>query len=401
MLRLFTLLAVTAVLACAGGRPGEAPAAAAAKHVSPAAAGSVAPRLSRFGQRTVLSWIERDAAGVPALRFAFRAGQDWSPPLTAVRDALLAPDTADAPAVVPLADGGLAAQWVVKRAGSNEARDLMVAVSHDGGATWTQPVRPHRDNTGTEHGMATLLPQTGGGFGVCWLDGRAGALSEYGEGATALYWSEWSGNAFGPETQLDARVCDCCKTAVAQGPAGPVIAYRDRDPKDLRDISIIRKEGAAWSQPVAVHDDGWTLSACPTNGPAIATGGARTAVAWFTGAHSAPSVWASVSEDGGATLQAPVRIDGGAPVGRVDAAMLADGSTAIVWLERKDDRAEIRVRRLTAEGTLTAPVVVDTTSPSRASGYPSIVPGEARDVLVAWTETGTPTQVRAAAVTLP
>jgi len=391
---------MTVAFACAGSHPGGSTATAGSD--TPAAAGSVAPRLSRFGNRTVLSWIERDASGAFSLRFAFRDGRGWSAPLTATRDALLAPDTADAPAVVPLADGGLAAQWVVKRQGSKEARDLMVAVSHDGGATWTKAVRPHRDDTETEHGMATVLPAvSGGGFGVCWLDGRAGALSEYGEGATSLYWSDWNGDAFGPETVLDPRVCDCCKTAVAQGAAGPVIAYRDRDTKELRDISIVRKDGGAWSQPAPVHDDGWTLSACPTNGPAIAAGGARTTVAWFTGANSTPSVWAALSPDGGVTLGNPVRIDGGAPVGRVDATMLSDGSTAVVWVERKGGGAEIRVRRLTVDGTLTAPVVVDTTSPSRASGYPSIVGSDARDVLVAWTETGTPSRVRAASVTLP
>jgi hypothetical protein len=47
------------------------------------------------------------------------------------------------------------------------------------------------------------------------------------------------------------------------------------------------------------------------------------------------------------------------------------------------------------------PVVVATTSPARASGYPSIAVEGPRDVLVAWTETGTPGHVRAASVTLP
>jgi hypothetical protein len=303
---------------------------------------------------------------------------------------------------VPLGDGGLAAYWTAKRDGSEDARDLMVALSRDGGASWSGPTRPHRDASETEHGMATLLPaSTGGGFGICWLDGRAGALSEYGEGATGLYWSDWSDGAFGPEVLLDTRVCDCCKTSVAPGPTGPIVAYRDRDAKDTRDISIVRRDAASWSSPRPVHGDGWTLSACPTNGPAIAIRGASTAVAWFTGANATPSVWTTVSPDGGTTLSAPVRIDGGAPIGRVEATMLTDGSTAVVWLERKGAHAEVRARRLAPDGTLTPPVVVGTTSSSRASGFPSIAATDARDVLVAWTETGASGRVRTSVVTLP
>ena len=81
--------------------------------------------------------------------------------------------------------------------------------------------------------------------------------------------------------------------------------------------------------------------------------------------------------------------------------MLSDGSTAIVWLERKRSRAEVRVRRIGPDGVLAPPVVVATTSPARASGYPSIAPDSGKDVLVAWTETGSPGRVRAALVTLP
>jgi len=120
-----------------------------------------------------------------------------------------------------------------------------------------------------------------------------------------------------------------------------------------------------------------------------------------TGANAEPAVWAATSPDGGKTLGAPWRIDGGAPVGRVEATMLPDASTAVVWLERKGERAEVRVRRVAPEGGLTPPVIVATTSPARASGYPSIAAEGPRDVLVAWTETGFPGRVRAALVTLP
>jgi len=392
MRRIALLLTITAACACAGGRSNDAP----------AAAGSYSPRLSRFGDRTVLSWVERDASGIASLRFALRDGLGWSAARTAARDANLASDTADVPSVVPLGDGGFAAHWTVKRGSSKDARDLQVAVSRDGGASWSKPARPHADDTDTEHGMATLLPEPqGGGFGICWLDGRAGALSEYGEGGTALYWADWRGEAFDPEILIDPRVCDCCKTSAAAGPSGPVVAYRDRDAADQRDTSILRRAGGAWSQPQQVHLDGWTLTACPTNGPAVATRGARTAVAWFTAANATPSVWAAMSADGGTTLESPVRIDGGAPVGRVDTAVLPDGSTAVVWLERKGANAEVRARRLAPDGVLSPPVVIATTSPARASGYPSIAIEDARDVLIAWTETGTAGRIHASRVTLP
>jgi hypothetical protein len=346
--------------------------------------------------------LELDADGVPALRFAVREGQGWSAPSTAFRGAGLASDAADVPSVVPVGGGGLAAHWTVKRGSSKDARDLMVAVSRDGGASWTNPARPHRDDTDSEHGMATLVPAgDDGAFGICWLDGRAGARSEYGEGGTALYWADWSGSGFGDERLLDERVCDCCKTAAARGPSGPVVAYRDRSVADMRDISVIRRDGMAWSAPQSVHGDGWTLTACPTNGPSIAIRGDRAAVAWFTGANAKPSVWVALSPDGGRTLGAPIRIDAGAPVGRVEATMLADGSTAVAWLERKGPDAEVRVRRVAPDGRLTHPVIVAKTSPARASGYPSIVEEGDNRVLLAWTETGTPGRIHAASITLP
>jgi hypothetical protein len=392
MSRCFAVLTITAAVACSGGRSTD----------PPAVSGSTAPRLARYGDRVVLSWIERDAAGVPSLRFAPREHHSWGAPKTAIRDARLASDAADVPSVVPLAGSGLAAHWTVKRDGSAHARDLMVAVSKDGGLSWSPATRPHHDDTDTEHGMATLVPADGdGAFGLCWLDGRAGSLSDYGGGGTSLYWADWSADGFGPELLLDGRVCDCCKTSAALAPSGPIVAYRDRSATEQRDVSIVRRDEASWSPPQPVHDDGWSLSACPTNGPSIAARGDRTTVAWFTGANAAPSVWAAASADGGKTLGAPLRIDGGAPVGRVEATMLDDASAAIVWLERKGEKAEVRVRRVGPDGALAAPVVVATTSPARASGYPSITAEDGRDVLVAWTETGPPSRVRAALVTLP
>jgi hypothetical protein len=392
MLRRVALLTMIAASACSGAQSTD----------PPAAAGSFAPRLSSFGERVVLSWVERDAAGVPSLRFAAWDSHAWGAPRTVVRETQLTADTADIPAVVPLSNDALAAHWTLKRNGSPGARDLVVALSRDDGRSWTEPARPHRDDTETEHGMATILPADDpDGFGICWLDGRSGALSDYGDGGTSLYWADWNGAGFGPEVLLDARVCDCCKTSAARGPSGPIVAFRDRDDSERRDIAIVRRDNARWSEPQPVHRDGWSLVACPTNGPSVAARGDRAALAWFTAAAAKPSVWVALSADGGAKLADGVRVDGGDPVGRVEATMMADGSTAVVWLERKGSSAEVRVRRVAKDGGLSPHVVAGTTSPARASGYPSIAAEGPNDVLVVWTETGSASRLRAKIVSLP
>ena len=62
-----------AACACSGVHPSD----------PPAAAGSIAPRLSQSGDRIVLSWVEPDAAGVPTLRFAQRNNDAWGAPKSA------------------------------------------------------------------------------------------------------------------------------------------------------------------------------------------------------------------------------------------------------------------------------------------------------------------------------
>ena len=368
----------------------------------PAAAGALAPRLSSFEDRVVLSWVEPDASGGAALRYAMRDGENWSPASTAAQDPQLAADGIDLPGVVVLSGGSLAAHWSTKRVGSKYARELAVAVSRDGGTTWSAPKRPYKDDTLTERGMATLVPRSEPGqFGFVWLDGRAGVQSAYGDGGTGLYWADWNGESFNTDVELDPRVCDCCKTAGALTPAGPLIAYRDRDEDERRDTSIVREDGGRWLAPTPLHDDGWRLTACPTNGPAAATRGDRAVVAWFTGAHAAPAVWAVLSMDGAKSFAAPVRVDDSSPSGRVDATVLPDGSAAIVWLEKHGERADVRVRRIDVTGRPAAAVGVAKTSAARSSGHPRVVSVGDREVLVAWTDAGPPMRVHAAVVTLP
>jgi hypothetical protein len=149
-----------------------------------------------------------------------------------------------------------------------------------------------------------------------------------------------------------------------------------------------------------VHHDNWTINACPVNGPALASRGNRVAIAWFPAANDSPRVKLAFSPDAGASWGPPVRVDHGAPGGRVDAAMLDDGSALVTWIERVGgDTAAVRVRRVTPDGRTGAPVTVATSSAARASGFPrmAISGGQA---MFAYTMPGRPSTIRVSRIPL-
>ena len=104
----------------------------------------------------------------------------------------------------------------------------------------------------------------------------------------------------------------------------------------------------------------------------------------------------AVSEDGGATSGERVRFDAERPIGRVGVALLPNGSAVVSWLEAVGESAELRLRRVAADGTRGEPVTVATVDAGRSSGVPHVVAlGE--QALVAWTDPATAT-VRTAVV---
>jgi hypothetical protein len=132
---------------------------------------------------------------------------------------------------------------------------------------------------------------------------------------------------------LDARTCDCCQTDAAVTANGPVIIYRDRDPKEIRDIYVTRHVDGRWQTPKPVAADQWLMPACPVNGPAIAAHGASLWVAWYTGSGNAPKIRLAYSGDsGGAFLPARTVRSSPAVLGRVDLAADAGGAW-LLWSE--------------------------------------------------------------------
>ena len=414
-----TLLALLALglLACERGPASGDDAAAAAAALgapdslpSPAGPGSGEPNLAVAPDgRVYLSWLEPMPDSGHALRFAALDGATgaWSEARTIASGTNFFVNWADFPSVLPLANGALAAHWLQRNGPGRVAYDVRLARSTDGGATWTPSVVPHRDGTQNEHGFVSLWPAGGDSVGAVWLDGRKyGAGGSHGDdhGAagemTLMTGTLAADGTVGAEQLLDARTCDCCQTTVAVTSRGPVVLYRDRSPAEIRDIAVVRRVDGTWTEPAILHADGWEIGACPVNGPSVSADGEQVVAAWFTGARDTARVHASFSADAGATWSAPVQIDGGQPAGRVGAVLLEDGSALVSWLERTGgESAAVRVRRVSRDGTLGEPVTVTESSAARSSGFPRMArSGDA--VYLAWTQPGTPSQVRVARLTL-
>jgi hypothetical protein len=349
--------------------------------------------------RVVMSWIEPRSEEHLMLRVASFDGKRWTTPVTIAQGDSFFANWADFPSVRALGGQRLAAHWLWKSGAGTYAYDVRVSQSDDGGHTWSQAVTPHRDRTATEHGFASLVPAEEGVL-ASWLDGRNSAGHEAGShGRTpdmtlraAVITRE---GALQDEAEIDPRVCDCCQTAAVRTDRGVLVAYRDRSPEEIRDIHLARLEQGRWSAPYSLHADGWNITGCPVNGPALAARGARVAAVRYSAAGDTPRVQVAFSDDAGTTFGPPARVDDGSPLGRVDVTLLEDGAALVVWLEVKGKDALVRARRISRPGQADAAFTVARTSAARASGFPRVARG--RDgIVLAWTQADKPSQIHVA-----
>lgn len=360
---------------------------------------------------TFLTYVAPGAKpGERALRLTSLApgATDWSAPRTIISSSLLFENWADFPSLAVGTDGQLWAQWYQRSApGAHDYRGWF-ARSADSGATWSAPAF-------LGHEFVSLAPLPGGRVLAVWLENTQPAAAHSGHDD---HHARAPGAAYQPEMRLLARLlapngtalgewtvdpdtCNCCQTTLTVLPGSRVfLAYRGHTAAEIRDhrYSIFDLASLAWSPPADLHADGWKIPGCPVNGPAAAAHGPALTVAWFTAADNSARVLARRSSDAAHRFTAPVRVDLGHPLGRLDNVALPDGSALIFWLETgsAQNSAGLYARRLFPNNTLSAPHLVADTAQSRAAGFPraTLVPGGR--VLVAWTATSEPSRVRLA-----
>ena len=348
--------------------------------------GSSGVQLSVSKRGVLASWIETDN-DEPTLKFAERTATGWTAPVKVASGEDWFITEADTPSVLRLSNGTLVADWMQSSSDEFEASNLRLSYSKDNGKTWSKTFLPHHDGTITQHAFATLFELANGNLGLVWLDGRLTVKDREHGPMTLRYGAYNAQRTQVSDRGIDAKVCDCCTTSVALTADGPIAVYRDRTDAEVRDIYVTRYENGAWTAGKTVHNDGWSIHACPINGPSISASGRNVAVAWFVAKNDQGQAFAAFSNDAGRTWGEPIRLDDAASLGKVEIKMLDDGSAVAAWMEFANQRSQFRARRIEASGAKSAPVTI---AGAAGSGRAGGVPRMARmggELVFAWVDT--------------
>ena len=337
----------------------------------------------------VLSWVDRLSEGGHALRFAELHEDEWGDARTVASGDGWFVNWIDHPAVVPLSGDRLAAHWLVRVEDrqSDYGYGIRLVFSDDRGATW-RPVFEAGGSGVDGYAGFVAYAQVAGGFEMAYLSSMGGAAAGHAEEEPrmALRSARFDLNGgLKSDREVDADVCSCCTTAMAGTAANPFLTFRDRREGEFRDISFARLEKDRWTASELVHRDGWHIRGCPTNGPALASGGGGPAVAWFTAAGGESRVLAAFWNIGEQRFDVPIRVDDGSPRGWAGVAALEDGAAAVSWVERSEAGTfELRVRRVARKGsTGTSHSVAPVPAGRSAVGVPKLVRSNER-LIFAW-----------------
>lgn len=175
--------------------------------------------------------------------------------------------------------------WTTK--GKSGTR-LVSARSLDGGRSYAPAVAVPDSDAAGNRGWHNVLARRDGHVFAIWLDHRemadhamAGAPNHEHGGSQKM-----DGVAMAQQSKLyigaidgsvaphpvTGGVCYCCKTAIAEGANGSIVAaWRHVYPGNFRDIAftISSDGGGTFAPPTRVSEDRWMLEGCPDDGPAM------------------------------------------------------------------------------------------------------------------------------------
>ena len=249
--------------------------------------------------------------------------------------------------------------WTRKMPGGYNG-DIRFSRSVDGGATFAPPVTLNDDGLVTGHRFESLLVDGTGDVYVAWIDKRDAESLPAPSPAAAIYYtvSTDRGASFTPNRRVAAGSCECCRIAMAEGPAvashplpaagaaaaGAALFWRHVFEGSIRDhaFALLDRDGIALDARRATYD-GWRIDACPHHGPAMIPAGAgRYHVAWFTAGAARRGVLYARYAPPSSALEQELVVSS-APSAAHPSLVAVPGGLFLAWKEFDGESTKVRV----------------------------------------------------------
>ena len=321
-----------------------------------------------------LSWISSNEGEKSTLNFSqFKEGK-WINTQTMATGSDWFVNWADFPAHA-INENLILSSYLKKSDSGTYTYDVILSLQKLSGEKVKEDFLLHTDGVKAEHGFVSIIPNHNQGFFITWLDGRNTVdkdLDGYHKPMTIRFAEITNKGDIIDESELDSATCDCCQTSIAITNKGPVVVYRDRSDKEVRDIYIARKINGIWEVPTPIHNDGWEINGCPVNGPKVASNSNNLAISWFTASNEKPIVNLSFSKSNGASFGTLIKINDDDAIGRVDVAFLNPQEVLVSYIEGDDVGTYLRIKKVSIDGKVSAPITISKIDGGRNSGVPQL-----------------------------
>ncbi len=321
-----------------------------------------------------LSWISSKKEDKASLYFSqFKKGK-WIKPQKIAYGSDWFVNWADFPAHA-INEDLIITSYLKKSASGTYTYDVILNLQKLSGEKIKEDFILNTDGAKAEHGFVSIIPNNNKGFFVTWLDGRNTVekkLDGHHKPMTIRFAEITNTGDVINESELDTAVCDCCQTSIAMTNNGPIIVYRDRSEKEVRDIYTIRNINGVWEEPNLLHNDGWIINGCPVNGPKVAVNSTNLAVAWFTVVNNNPLVNVSFSKNNGDSFGTPFKLNDHGAIGRVDVAFLNNEEVIVSYMEVDDIGTYLRIKKVSVNGKISKPITISKIDGGRNTGVPQL-----------------------------
>ena len=344
------------------------------------------PSLTSSNGSLALTWISSDKDMNASLNFRQFKNKQWTNSQTLAIGSDWFINWADFPTHAISGDRVLTS-YLKKSASGRYTYDVFLNLQKLSGEKIKEDFILNTDGFKAEHGFVSIAEGNNEGFFITWLDGRNTVEKELNgnhKPMTIRFAEITTAGDIVNEIELDSSVCDCCQTSITNTDKGPIVVYRDRSDKEIRDIYVTRNIDDGWETPVPVYNDEWEIYGCPVNGPKVVSNSNNLAVSWFTVADGKPSVNLSFSESYGSSFSNPIKINDYTAIGRVDVAFLNDNEVLVSYMEVDDVGTYLRLKKVSIDGKVSKPITISKIDSGRNTGVPQLEILD-NEIFIVWT----------------